>query len=264
MALKAPTGTAQTAQQPVPVDLDGDGYDEIIAGYAVLDQGGELLWALDGHALGLGNGHLDCARILTRGTRPADWRLAFTCCGDQALLCLDGRGRVVWQQRGLHFESLFVGRLIRGCADRQLLVDIDHQTPGKSPLHVYDLNGVLLGEINSVYGRNHPLIAWGDDPVERIVASEDRLLVSGETGKPLARFATPLPQGMSFEQFERPHEHKARGAFHLLGRTGNFFGDGRQDLMFTTNPGGAVWLYRNTGRTAQGLLVGTGRNVTLY
>jgi hypothetical protein len=254
----------KTAHQPYPLDLDGDGFDEIIAGYALLDRQGRMRWALDGAALGLGQGHLDCVRVLQRGPKLEDWRLGLTCCGDRALLCLDGRGQLVWERRGLHFESIRVGRFLAGSDEAQFVVDIDHTTPGLSPLHVYNLDGELLGEINSVYGRIHPMIRWGDEPVDRIVACEDRLLVSGETGAPLARFATPLPAGVAFEQTERPAEHTARGAFHLLGHTGNLFGAGCDDLLLTTNPGGVMWLYRNPGGVEAELPLGTGRNVTLY
>lgn len=258
-------GGMKTAHQPYPVDLDGDGRDAIIAGYAVLNHDGKLLWALDGAALQLGRGHLDCARVLQRGPRPEDWRLAFACCGDNALLCLDGRGRLVWEQRGLHFESLFIGPMIPGCADRQLVVDIvDYENPSPSPLQVYDLNGMLLGEMNTASSRLHPLTSWGDEPVERIVACEDRLLVSGETGVPMARFATLLPPGTQFDQGERPKDHLIRGAFHVLGHVGNLFGGSGQDLMLTTNPGGVIWLYRNPGSGLGTMPLGTGRNVTLY
>ena len=253
-----------TAHQPYPLDIDGDGFDEIIAGYALLDQDGRALWALDAAALGLGAGHLDCARVLRHGARPEDWRLVFTCCADYALLCVDGCGRLMWEQRGQHFESIGIGQFFSDRADAQVLVDIDHQTPGTSPLHLYDQHGVLLGEFNSVSSRVHPLIRWDDASIDQFVACEDRLLVSGETGQPLARFATPLPDGVDFDQTEVPDAHKKLGNFHLLGYAGNLFGTGNQDLLFTTNPGGVIWLYRNPGGTTSNAEIGLGRNVTLY
>lgn len=254
----------KTAHQPYILDIDGDGYDEVIAGYALLNRHGNIIWSLNSIALGIGQGHLDCARVLRRGKEPEDWRLVFTCCSDDALLCLDGRGELVWEQRGQHFESIGIGQFIPGDASTQLLVDIDHRTPGKSPQQIFNEDGMLLGELNSIYGRIHPLIHWGDLPTAQIVACEDRLLISGATGEPLARFSTPVPDGITFEQQERPQEHLIRGAFHLIGHTGNLFGHGRQDLLFTTNPGGVIWLYENPGTQSQGLPLGMGQNVTLY
>ena len=40
-------GGQRTAHQPRPVDLDGDGRDEIVAGYALLQHDGSVRWALD-------------------------------------------------------------------------------------------------------------------------------------------------------------------------------------------------------------------------
>ena len=257
-------GGMKTAHQPYPVDLDGDGREAIIAGYAVLGPDGGLLWALDASSLQLGRGHLDCARVLQDGPRPEDWRLVFSCCGDNALLCLDGRGDLVWQRRGQHFESIDTGRLVRSRAGRQLLVDIDHAEPGKSPLQVLDSDGQLLGNLNSVYGRHHRLVHAMDAEVDWIVMCEDRLLVSSETGVPLRRLQTPVPTGACFDSSERPKEHCDRGEFHLLGRVGNLFGADGQDLLFSTNPGGVIWLYRNVGGASRKSPLGTGVNVTLY
>jgi hypothetical protein len=257
-------GGMRTAHQPYPVDLDGDGRDAIVAGYAVLGPDGGLLWALDKKAFHLGQGHLDCVRVLQDGPRPEDWRLVLTCCGDNALLCLDGRGNLIWRRRGLHFESIDIARFVPGSASRQLVVDIDHAEPGRSPLHVLDGEGRLLGELNSVYGRHHRLVRWADAEVDRIVMCEDRLLVSGQTGEPLCRLHTPIPAGVCFDQSARPQEHRNRGEFHLLGRVGNLFGTGAQDLMLTTNPGGVIWLYRNPGPALSDRPLGTGRNATLY
>jgi hypothetical protein len=254
----------KTAHQPFVINIDNDGYDEVIVGYALLNHKGKIVWSLNSDALKIGQGHLDCARVLRRGQEPEDWRLVLTCCGDNALLCLDGNGELVWEHRGQHFESINVGHFIPGDESKQILVDIDHRTPGKSPQQIFNEDGKLLGEINSIYGRIHPLIKWGDMSTEHIVACEDRLLVSGATGEPLSRLATPMPDGVKFEQQERALEHINRGAFHLIGQTGNIFGNGRQDLMLSTNPGGVIWLYDNPGEKSQDLPLGTGENVTLY
>ncbi len=255
-------GGMRTSHQPFVLDIDGDGRDEVIAGYALLDHDGHLVWKLDA-SLGLGGGHLDCVRVLRRGPSPQDWRLVMTCCADFVLLCIDGNGRAVWQHRGLHFESICVGRLGSGQGE-QFVVDIDHAPKGDSPIHAYDFEGVKLGEFNTVYSRQHPLVAWGESGIDRVVACEDRLLVDGLSGRPLARLNTPLPPNVQFEQTERCGEHKERGDFHLLGFKGNIFGDGREDLLLTANPGGVVWLYHSPRPAAAKLPLGTGRNVTLY
>jgi len=192
-----------------------------------------------------------------------DWRLVMTCCADEALLCVDGCGRLVWEQRGRHFESIDIGCFQPESDEKHILVDIDHTEPNLSLLQIYGECGALVGEINTVYSRHHLMIKWANEPAEQFVACEERMLVSGVTGEPLARFATPMPDNTRFDQSTRNSEHAKRGVFHLLGHTANLFGHGRDDLLLTTNPGGAVWTYRNSGKQGNALL-GTGCNVTLY
>ena len=75
-------GGQRTAHQPRPVDLDGDGRDEIVAGYALLQHDGSLRWALDDNdpAFSTGKrpsvGHLDCPASLRRAARSPrlSWR----------------------------------------------------------------------------------------------------------------------------------------------------------------------------------------------
>ncbi|MCC7493200.1 MAG: hypothetical protein IT204_12660 [Fimbriimonadaceae bacterium] len=256
-------GGSRTAHQALPLDLDGDGRDELLAGYAVLDHDGSLLWRLETAALGLGRGHLDCARVLRRGATPAAWRLLLTCCGDHQLLCVDGRGELLWRQTGRHFESLHLADFA-GRGEPQILVDIDHTEPRRAPLEVYAADGTPRVVLNTVYSRFHPVLTWGDDPTPRLVACEDRLLVDGAAGQPLARFETPLPAGVRFDQRANPQEHRDRGAFHLIGLAGNLFGHGQPDLLLHSNPGGVIWVYRNPARAVGTQPLGLGRNVTLY
>ena len=53
-----------TAHQPRPIDLDGDGSDEVVAGFAVLNSDGSLRWTFASAQVNLQQGHLDCARVL--------------------------------------------------------------------------------------------------------------------------------------------------------------------------------------------------------
>jgi hypothetical protein len=67
-------GGLQTAHQPIPLDIDSDGRDEIMAGYAMLNPDGHVRWTLP-DAVRLG-GHMDCCRLLRKGKTPQEWRLA--------------------------------------------------------------------------------------------------------------------------------------------------------------------------------------------
>ena len=174
----AEPGGQRTAHQPLVIDIDDDGRDEVLAGYTLLGSDGQPRWSLDAAGLGLGHGHLDCARVLRSGVTPADWRLVLTCCGDSQLLCIDGTGRVIWRHTGRHFESLTIADFA-GLGEPQVLVDIDHTPGGAAPLEVYGADGAARLVLNTSYGRFHPVLNWGDDSAPCIVACEDRLLVSG-------------------------------------------------------------------------------------
>ena len=62
-------GGYRTAHQPRPIDLDGDGKDEIMAGYALLNSDGTVRWVYRS-SVDLSKGHLDCCRVVRQGKTP--------------------------------------------------------------------------------------------------------------------------------------------------------------------------------------------------
>ncbi len=98
-------GGYRTAHQPRPIDLEGDGADEIIAGYAALNTDGSVRWVYQSKAVDQKRGHLDCVRVVRKGRTPEDFRLVLTCCGANNIAMVDGNGKVIWEVSGHHFES---------------------------------------------------------------------------------------------------------------------------------------------------------------
>jgi hypothetical protein len=98
-------GGFRTAHQPRPIDIDGDGSDEIMAGYSLLNPDGTVRWTFRSAAVDQRRGHLDCCRVLRRGRTPEAWRLVLTLCGANCLSVVDGNGQVQWEIPGFHFES---------------------------------------------------------------------------------------------------------------------------------------------------------------
>ncbi|NIA15669.1 MAG: hypothetical protein GWP08_16520, partial [Nitrospiraceae bacterium] len=127
-------GKYLTAHQPRPMDVDGDGRDELMAGYALLNADGSVRWVFESKAVDLKRGHLDCARVVKRGAKPEDWRIALTCCGANNLAVVDGAGKTIWERSGQHFESITIGDIVPGRPGPHLLVDIDHRPEGEGPL----------------------------------------------------------------------------------------------------------------------------------
>ena len=74
-----------TAHQPVPVDLDGDGRDEVMAGYAMLNADGSVRWVFKAQQADQARGHADCFRQVRAGTTPGTSRFVLTMCGANAI-----------------------------------------------------------------------------------------------------------------------------------------------------------------------------------
>ncbi len=247
----AQPGGGRTAHQPLPVDLDRDGRDEVIAGYAVLNHDGTLRWRYVSDTIPLDRGHLDCARILHRGERPADWRIAMTFCGANAIVVADGNGRHVWEVTGHHFESIDVGRIAPGLPGCQLAVDVDHQPEGHSPLWLLDRDGAKLGEIITPCSRHHKLIDWTGDGLCELVVAANRALYDGR-GTRIGTFVVG------------PETLDAAGSAGLSVLTGDMDADGVPDVLLITPS--TLLIYRNEAgrRPETPPPPGTGTNVTLY
>ncbi len=236
-------GGFKTAHQPRPMDIDGDGIDEIFAGYAMLNADASVRWVVQSKAAKNMFGHLDCARMLTCGVRPEETRIALTFCGGNNLAVVDGNGRVVWELKGHHFESVQVGRILPDKPEPQLLADIDHQPYGNSPIWVIGGDGTALGQLITNYSRQHRLVDWDGDGCDEFLVANGRGLYD-HTGTRIATFSMPSGDPI-------PH-------------VGDMDGDGRTDVLFNT--GNEVCIFRNDkGMKSSGQIpLGTGSNVTLY
>lgn len=244
-------GDYRTAHQPVPLDIDGDGRDEIVAGYALLNADGSTRWVVQPSKIDLACGHCDCCRLVRAGQSPEEFRLVMTFCGANGIGLFDGNGKPVWEVTGAHFESVDVGRLYPDKPGVQLAVDIDHLPWGQGPLRVFDETGQARVEITTDYARHHALIDWTGDGVEEIVIAQPRALYD-VGGRRVAELAIDPRDDVSGEE--------------RLVHTGDFTGDGVPDLLLTTRSLSHVLLYRNAlgRRPTPPAPLGTGVNVTLY
>lgn len=243
-------GGYRTAHQPRPYDIDGDGRDEVMAGYAMLNFDGTVRWVYKSEAVDQGRGHLDCVRLYRKGESPADWRFVLTCCGANNIAMIDGERGVVWELSGHHFESIDVGRILPGLEEPQVLVDIDHRPMGEGPLWVIDSDGNHVGAIMTDYARHHELVDWTGDGLAEI-ATTYMMALYGNDGKRVGTFQFPDLA---------PEDRQSEMAVHR----GDFTGDGVPDLLIAMP--GQVCLYRNENgkRPEPPAPFGTGLNVSLY
>ena len=234
-------GGYRTSHQPFPVDIDGDGRDEIMAGYALLNPDGTVRWVLKSAKATLSNGHLDCCRVLRAGKTPEEFRLVMTCCGANCLAVTDGTGKVLWEVTDAHYESINVGKVRADVPGLQILVDGDHTPADKSPTFLMDENGQLLGTINTSGSRMHKLVDFNGDGLDELVLANPPGLFDGH-GQRIAR----LP----------------RGGWPLL--IGDMTGDGIPDIALASSS--AVLIYKNESgvKPATPAPLGSGPNYTLY
>ncbi|MBN2536343.1 MAG: hypothetical protein JXB88_25900 [Spirochaetales bacterium] len=169
-------GGYRTAHQPYPLDIDGDGKDEIMAGYAMVNHDGSIRWVLDESKLPLKQGHLDCCRVYKRGSSPDDLRLIITCCSDNAIAMIDGNGTILWKITGYHFESIDIGEVCPDYPGNEIFVDIDHCSWGESPAWLLSGNGRVLGRIITDRSRRHTLIDWEGNGLQSMAIGQAQAL----------------------------------------------------------------------------------------
>ena len=227
-------GEYRTSHQPFAIDLDNDGNDEVIAGFAALNHDGSLRWKLP-EAI-CEKGHADAIRLYHDAASAADKRILLTHCGGNRLDMLDGNGKIYWSVTGLHFESVFSGELDKDIPGREIVVDIAHQPWGMQPLLILDENGTLLGRYITARSRQHRLIDWFGTGEDLIFCGQTRGLLDAK-GNKRAIFKTPLPSGCPGSN----NEVRMGYMIHLADVTGS----GRPDIVVNTVPGTAVWIYRN-------------------
>jgi hypothetical protein len=242
-------GGYRTSHQPFPVDLNGDGRDEILAGYAALNSDGSVRWVFEAEKGKKNGGHADCWRVVRLAEKAEDTRLVMTMCGGNALVLTDGAGEVVWRRVGQHYESIDVGEVRKDRPGLEIVVDVDHLPKPPKPLCLFDEQGNELGRIDTDYTRQHTLVDWDGDGLMEIGSSLPRGLFDGH-GRRVATFA--------IDEGEKP----------WLMMAVDLRGQGMRDVLLVTSQGGAyrVYLYKNPtpATNAAGVPAGSGLNFTLY
>ena len=244
-------GGYRTAHQPVPVDLNGDGRDEIMAGFAMLNTDGSTRWVFKSQKVDQHRGHCDCFRLVHAGRTLAESRFVMTFCGANNIALLDGNGQPLWEVAGHHFESVDVGPICAGTPGLQMAVDIDHRPWGEGPVWVFDEHGQVKTKIMTEYARHHALVDWTGDGVDEILIAQPRALFDGD-GRRVATFAMNSADDAQGEE--------------RLALVGDFTGDGVPDVMLSTRGMTDVFIYKNERgkKPNPPAPLGTGVNFTLY
>jgi len=244
-------GGRKTAHQVFPVDIDADGREELIAGYAMLNPDGSVRWKLQAaEELPEGIGaHLDCARVFTAADAPADWRFVVTCCANERLAMVDGEGKTVWAIDNRHYESIDVCSLYADSAEKQIVVDVAKSEAAVAPIHVLDGDGDLLGKLFTWNSRIHFPVDWDGTGTDLIAVGGERALFDG--------------MGEKVVIFDIPDADDS--ASYVIGRA-DMTGDGIPDVVIVADNGAGLYVYRNEhgGMSSPELPLLTNVNYTLY
>lgn len=263
----APPDGQLTAHQPYPIDLDGDGREELIPGFCAIDGNGKCLWSLERAGVDCKKGHLDCVRVVHLDEPGGTRQLLLTLCGGGGIICVDLQGNRQWGHEDLHYESIDVGTMHTGLPGPQLAVDITHgETPYQDPLQCIDATGRIFGQVWGKRVRQHFNADWLGNGLEQIVVPSDLVIVDPSKGTAIGRLLAPQPEDLTplGEERSRCSQHSLFGEYLYMGFCGDIVGNGRQDIVIHTNPGTCVWIYENTNGKTEASEPGSGRNYTLY
>jgi hypothetical protein len=212
-------GQGQTGHFPYPFDIDGDGRDEFMLGYALWDHDGHQLWSHDDELFD----HTDAVFI---GNFSADSKAeprAFAAGSDEGLVIFDLRGQILKHVRVGHAQNASVGKYRPDLPGLQYMLINFWKNPGIVTL--FDFDGNILAQ-EEPHHSGSPLLAvnWRGDGQEFALLS-----------------ANPHEGGMLDGHLRRvvvfPDDGHPEMCMHVMDLTG----DARDELIFWDPQ--SVWIY---------------------
>ncbi len=256
----------RTCHHPTPVDIDGHGKDEIIAGFTLLDHDGRELWTIREDEVKLATplaairedrkarpfgGHMDDGGVVRLAKKPADSRLAITFCNGEHIAMVDGTGKVLWSMGGHHFQKANAGWMRKDVPGPQIVSGGGYTSDGRGGvIWLFDADGRTLGEyLIYGYGRPQALLDWNGDGLMELVAGNCLRILDGR-GRCIGRFG--------------PESELAGEPYGPSPYVGDVDGDERPEVVLFSSARKHVWIYKgpNVPRVP-GLPIGT-PNFTLY
>ena len=256
---------------PRPIDIDSDEKDEVLVGFAFMDDDGALINCFDQTEFNteLRTGHVDSFEILSyeKGMSRSDMRFAVSPCGAREFFIIDGYGKKLWESSTkLHYETLICGSFSSKSQGLQIIsnpVLNDGDAVGGSeysPITVYDYDSesctVSENRVNWGYSSNryiHKVNITGGLQ-DYIYQPTNNILTDGE-GHARIRLVSDYGDMISLMRLA-PYD-----GFH-----NDIDGDGTQDITALSYRNGDYYIsvyYNKTGKKTADKK-GTGCNYSLY
>lgn len=154
-------GRGQTGHYPYPIDLDGDGKQEFVIGYALWNSSGKKFWSHD-EAM---KDHADAISMGNYTGRAGEKPRAYICGSDEGLVVIGQDGKIIRQQRIGHTQTQSVGKYRPELPGLQLMVANFWRNPGIVTL--FDPDGNILAQDEMVPGSTHLApVNWRGDGQE--------------------------------------------------------------------------------------------------
>lgn len=152
-----------TGHYPAVADLDGDGRDEVMAGFTLLDDNGSPLWQIEVED------HQDAIAIAPIDPAHPALLIALAS-GEGGLVVCDLHGKILWRDHTGHVQRLTVARVREDAPGLQIITKTFWGNP--DILCLYDAKGRMLESLE-VPGSGGVLspVNWRGDGVELLLMS---------------------------------------------------------------------------------------------
>lgn len=160
---KSPTNTGHC---PLPIDIDGDGKDELLVGYKLLDSDGQMLWSYP-----ISEDHTD--EIVAGKWMPGEDEGHFACVsGTEGFFIGDFYGNVVARDMVGHAQRVSIANYCPEREGREIVVT--NYWGHQGVIFLYDCYGNQIWEMeNEMNGNILAPVNWDGDGTELILTNAD-------------------------------------------------------------------------------------------
>ena len=160
---KSPTNTGHC---PLPIDIDGDGKDELLVGYKLLDSDGQMLWSYP-----ISEDHTD--EIVAGKWMPGEDEGHFACVsGTEGFFIGDFYGNIVARDMIGHAQRVSIANYCPEREGREIVVT--NYWGHQGVIFLYDCYGNQIWEMeNEMNGNILAPVNWDGDGTELILTNAD-------------------------------------------------------------------------------------------
>ena len=160
---KSPTNTGHC---PLPIDIDGDGKDELLVGYKLLDSDGQMLWSYP-----ISEEHTD--EIVAGKWMPGEDEGHFACVsGTEGFFIGDFYGNIVARDMVGHAQRVSIANYCPEREGREIVVT--NYWGHQGVIFLYDCYGNQIWEMeNEMNGNILAPVNWDGDGTELILTNAD-------------------------------------------------------------------------------------------